>query len=103
MVVSVSAEQWRMLQQSVPLPTATITQEDIEGPDSIGTGAPQAHTGSNPSVKAATTCCFLPALPTSPVPCLGACSHVRKLFAVFLLKEWWFSLLSEGLEVLGSP
>lgn len=51
----VSAEQQEMLQQSVPLPTTMVTQEDIEGPYSNSTDTPQKLTGSNPSVKAATT------------------------------------------------
>lgn len=101
MIAPVSAEQWGMLQQPVPLPTMVVTQEDIEGPYSNSTGTLQKQTGSNRSVKADTTYPFCPALFTSFVPSLGVCSHIRKLFAVFLLKERWFPLLSEKTGRMG--
>lgn len=94
-MASVSAERWGMLQQSVPLPTMMVTHKDIKGPYSNSTGTPQMQMGSNPSVKAATTYRFYPALSTSFAPCLVVCSHVKKLFAVFLLKEGWVSWLRE--------
>lgn len=40
----VSAEQGGMLQQSVPLPTTMVTQEDTEGLCSNSTGTLQAQT-----------------------------------------------------------
>lgn len=85
-----------MLRRSVPLPTTRVTQEDMEGPYR------QMWTASNPSVKAATSYHLCPALSTVFSPCLVVCSRIRKLFAVFLLKERWFSRLSEGTERLCS-
>lgn len=101
MIAPVRAEQWGILQQSVPLPTTMVTQGDIEGPYSNSTGTLQRQTGYNLSVKADTTYPFYPALFTSFVPSLGVCSHIRKLFAVFLLKERWFPLLSEKTGRMG--
>lgn len=100
-MASVSAEQQEMLQQSVPLPTMA-TQGETKGLCSDSAGTLQAQMWSNPSWNAATTYGFFPVLSTSLAPCVGRCSHVRKLFALFLLKEWWFSLLNRGTERLGS-
>lgn len=90
-----------MLQQSIPLPTTMVTQGDIEGPYSNSTGTLQRQTGYNPSTKAVTTYPFYTELFTCFAPYLGVCSHIRKLFAVFPLKERWFSLLSEETERMG--
>lgn len=91
-----------MSQQSVPFLITMVTQEDIKGPCSNSTGTPQVQAGPNPSVKAVTTYCFSPTLSSSFAPSFGICSDIRKIFAVFLLKECIFSVLSEGTERLGS-
>lgn len=87
MIVPVSAEQWGISQQSVPLLTTMVTQEDIKGPSINSTGTPQVQAGPKPSVKAVTTYCISPTLCSSFVPSFGFCSDIRKIFAVFLLKE----------------
>lgn len=60
-----------------------------------------AQTWSNPSWKAATTCVFFQCFPPVWLPVWGGV-HTSRTSLQSSLSEWWFSLLSEGTERLGS-